>query len=108
MKAFRLWSSAVPVLLSLTLLSCAVGNSPVTKTGAYPRVLERAKKAHQTMIMHSGVDTFAVTSVVVEKTKRQFTVQLGKLDSLYQATLTAPSPAKKPVRLIMRDSASYT
>jgi hypothetical protein len=60
------------------------------------------------MIMHSGVDTFSVTSVVVERSKRQFTVQLGKLDSLYQATLTAPAPAKKPVRLIMRDSTSYT
>lgn len=60
------------------------------------------------MVMHSGVDTFAVTSVVVERSKRQFTVQLGKLDSLYQATLTAPAPAKKPIHLFMRDSTSYT
>jgi hypothetical protein len=109
MKAFRFWSKAVLfLLLSFSLLACAVSNSPVTKTGAYPKVLERARKEHRPMVMHSGVDTFSVTSVVVERSKRQFTVHLGKLDSVYQATLTAPSPAKKAVHLFMRDSTSYT
>jgi hypothetical protein len=60
------------------------------------------------MIMHSGVDTFAVTSVQVARSRRQFTVHLSKLDSLYQATLTAPSPTKKYMRLVMADSTSYT
>lgn len=60
------------------------------------------------MIMYSGVDTFSVASVVVERSKRQFTVHLGKLDSLYQSTLTGPSSTKKPLRLFMRDSTSYT
>lgn len=58
--------------------------------------------------MHSGVDSFAVSSVVVERTKRQFTVQLGKLDSTYQATLTAPSSGRQPLHLYMLDSTSYT
>ena len=108
MKALRFWSSAVFFLLVSSLLSCASSNGHITKMGAYPKAIERARKQHRPMVMHSGVDTFSVTSAIVEKSKRLFTVHLGKLDSLYHATLTVPSPAKKPLHLFIRDSTSYT
>lgn len=104
-----IWTSAVFISILFTSLSgCAGSNNTTNKTGAYPRVLERAKKDTRPIIMHSGVDSFAVASVVVERSKRQFTVQLGKLDSSYQATLTALPSGRKPLHLYMLDSTSYT
>ena len=59
--------------------------------------------------MHSGVDTFAVTSLLVEKTKQQFTVHLDKLDSLHRLHFNNPKAlGEKRIYLHMRDSASYT
>ncbi|OLY94171.1 hypothetical protein SAMN05444008_105267 [Cnuella takakiae] len=109
MNTPRIWTTTVFIsILSAAISGCAGSNSTTTQTGAYPRVLERAKKNARSIILHSGVDSFAVTSVVVERSKRQFTVQLGKLDSSYQATLTGPSSGREPLRLYMLDSTSYT
>jgi hypothetical protein len=59
--------------------------------------------------MHSGVDTFAVTSLLVEKNKQDFTVHLNKLDSLRRSLLTNPGAVpQKLVHLYMTDSTSYT
>lgn len=59
--------------------------------------------------MHSGVDTFAVTSVQVERAKKQFTVHLQKLDSLHRAAFGNPAEqVGKYVRITMQDSTSYT
>ena len=59
--------------------------------------------------MYSGVDTYRVTSAQVEKTKKQFTVHLAKVDSLHAADLKKPgSTSGQIIQMYMRDSASYT
>ena len=59
--------------------------------------------------MHSGIDTFTVTSVVVEKSKKEFTVHLNKLDSLRRVSMKNPKRSgEKYIRMYMHDSTSYT
>jgi hypothetical protein len=100
------------VALSCSLLGCAVQNNnsePVTRAAAFPRIIERVNKNKNPFYMHSGVDTFVITSVLMERAKRQFTVHLDKMDSLHRTNFNNPnSLAKKPVHIYMRDSTSYT
>ena len=86
------------------LAACSTsGNNAVTRTSAYPRVIEQARKDKNYFIMHSGLDTFAVTSLLVEKNKQDFTVHLNKLDSLRRALLTSPLwYAKRIARRILK------
>ncbi len=59
--------------------------------------------------MHSGVDTFVITSVLVERSKQQFTVHLNRLDSLHRVNINnSKSLAGKQIHVYMRDSTSYT
>ncbi|HEX2535464.1 MAG TPA: hypothetical protein VHK69_17090 [Chitinophagaceae bacterium] len=85
------------------------GGREVTRTAAYPRVLARALKDHRYVLMRSGVDTFHVTSMLIDRQGRQFTVHLAKLDSAHRVHFNNfGSLPEKQVRLYMRDSASYT
>lgn len=61
------------------------------------------------MVMFSGADTFAVTDVQVWRSKRQFTVQLARPDSILVLALRGyPKLPGKRLYLYLRDSASYT
>lgn len=108
--------SAIVIILVLFTLGCFVGcsrNSSMSKTiskpSAYPRTINRADRDKRYFIMYSGVDTYKVTSVEVERAKHQFTVHLSKVDSAHMAHLkNSVTFADKLIQLYMRDSASYT
>ena len=112
MKIFSYWSIPIfALVLSCSLPGCFIhyNNKPITRTSAYPRVIERAKKDKHYFIMHSGIDTFAITSVLVERSKQQFTVHLNKVDSLHRVYINNPKTLQeKHIHVYMRDSVSYT
>lgn len=113
MKILSYWSTTIfALILSCCLPGCSVhydNSKPVTRTSEYSRVIERARKEQRYFIMHSGVDTFAIISVLIEKSKQDFTVHLGKIDSLHRVNMNNPKLlAEKLIHLYMRDSASYT
>ena len=58
--------------------------------------------------MYSGVDTFAVTSITVERSSKEFTVQLDKSDSLQRVVNSKLPPSNKIIYIYMKDSTSYT
>ena len=59
--------------------------------------------------MYSAMDTFVITSVLVERSKQQFTVHLNRLDSLHRVHMNNPKMlAEKHIHVYVRDSASYT
>lgn len=105
---FQKTSHAIFALIVFCFLSCHTQGDSVTKTSAFPRVIERAKKDKRYFIMHSGVDTLAITSIEVEN-RKEFTVHLDRMDSLRRVTLNNPTVlSKKQLHLFMSDSTSYT
>ena len=59
--------------------------------------------------MHSGTDTFAITSVLVERRKQHVTVHLNRLDSLHRVHINNPKAlAEKQIHVYVRDSILYT
>ena len=109
MRTLRYISIGIFALIAFcTLLGCNTHGNVVTKTSAFPKAIERAKKEKRYFIMHSGVDTLAVLSIQVEN-KKEFTVHLDKMDSLRTVTLNNPTVlSKKQLHLFMNDSTSYT
>jgi hypothetical protein len=99
------------LVLSCFILGCSASKQagPVTRTSAFPRLMERAKKDQRLVVMYSGVDSFVVTSMLIEKARKNFTVHLAKLDSAQRVQVQIPQPAAaKHVQVYMRDSVSYT
>ncbi len=113
MKIFSYCSTAV---LALSFLCSSLGCSnqhnstaPVSNTSAFARTLERAKKDKRYMVMHSGVDFYAIREVEVEKSKQAFTVHLNLVDSIHKANINNPKQlGEKHLHVYMRDSTSYT
>ena len=99
-----------------TLVACisfsacsTIGNNTDASPSGFPRMVERAKKDKQNLLLHSGLDTFLITSVVVEKSRQDFTVHLNKLDSINRAIIRNAETAKgKQLHIYMRDSTLYT
>jgi hypothetical protein len=111
MKCISPWITIVfAAILLYSLSACSIDTTkPVTRTSAYPRVIERAKKDNRYFIMSSGVDTFVVSSVLLEKKKQQFTVHLDRLDSIHKVHINNPKALnEKRIHLYLQDSASYT
>ena len=108
---FSYRNTTVYILVLLCSLTACLSNygdgKPVTRISAFPRVMEKARQDKRYFIMHSGIDTFAITSLLVEKGKNEFTVHLNKLDSLHRLH-NAASSTEKQAKLFMRDSVSYT
>jgi len=105
------WVSYTLLIISVSLSGCYVHNStePITKTSVFPKTIERAKKDKRYFIMYSGTDTFTVTSIMIENAKKEFTVQLDRVDSLHKANLSNPKALPgKQIFLYMHDSTSYT
>lgn len=99
------------LIISGSLSGCFTYNSsnPVTRTSAFPKVIEKARKDSRDFFMYSGKDTFAVTSIMIANSKREFTVQLDRLDSSRRANLNNPAnQPEKQLALYMLDSTSYT
>ena len=72
-------------------------------------MVERAKREKQNLLLHSGLDTFLITSVVVEKSRQDFTVHLNKLDSINRAIIrNTETGIGKQLHIYMRDSTLYT
>jgi hypothetical protein len=95
-------------IFSCCLLSCLSGNN-ITRTVAFPRVIEKGKKDKNYFIMQSGVDVYRIKSIEVEKSKQQFTVLLDRVDSLHLAGKKKnKSLNEKLIELHMKDSTSYT
>ena len=95
-------------IVTIVFYSCHTGSGSVTNSSAFPKTLERAKKDKRSIILYSGIDTFAVTSVTVEN-RREFTVHLDRMDSVRRTTLNNPTVLpEKRAHLFMRDSISYT
>jgi len=99
------------LISACSLLGCYVQNNsePITQARVFPKTIERAKKDKRHFIMYSGRDTFTVTSIMIENGKRDFTVQLDRVDSLYRANLNnSKALPGKQLFLYMQDSTSYT
>ena len=98
------------LVLFISFIACSPsGNNPETSVSSYPSMVERAKKRHHSMLMHSGIDTFLITSVVVEKNRQDFTVHLNRLDSAHRVMLKHPVDSRgKQLHIYMRDSTLYT
>lgn len=113
MKIFRYRKICVfALILSFSAYGCSntyTEAKTISRASAYPRVIERAKKDKRYFIMYSGVDTYAVTSVEINKSNKQFTVQLDKVGSLHTANTNNTTPVSdKLIHVYMRDSTSYT
>ena len=107
----RLVTYIFPFICWCSLPGCSVQNSsdPITKTSTFPRTIERARKDKRQFIMYSGKDTFTVTSIMIENAKRDFTVQLDRVDSAHRANINDnKSLPGKQLFLFMLDSTSYT
>ena len=104
------------VKLVLIFLSCisfaacsTTGNNTDASPSGFPRMVERAKREKQNLLLHSGLDTFLITSVVVEKSRQDFTVHLNKLDSINRAIIrNTETGIGKQLHIYMRDSTLYT
>ena len=100
----------LPLLAFISFSACSTtGNNTDASPSGFPRMVERAKKDKQNLLLHSGLDTFLITSVVVEKSRQDFTVHLNKLDSINRAIIRNAESAKgKQLHIYMRDSTLYT
>lgn len=119
MKIFKHWSAAIFAFIFMCALwSCVnrYNTNPVTRTSAYPRFIEKAKKDKRSFFMHSGVDIYTITSVEIDKAKKNMTVHLDKVDSLSKRNVNNPEvlrkqsgqPSLSKIHVYMRDSTSYT
>jgi hypothetical protein len=115
----------IPGILAAIVLfafwACASSNfhsKPVTDTSSYPSIIERAKKNKRYFIMQSGINVYNVTSVDLDKAKKQLTVTLDKVDSLRLVYFKNPGlkqgqtqravDATHEIHMYMKDSTSYT
>ena len=102
------WRNAIAFLISCCyFLACSPGNK-ITSASKFRGTIERGRKNHHSFVMYSGIDTFAVTSIAVERSSKEFTVQLDKSDSLQRAINSKLSPSNKKIYIYMKDSTSYT
>ncbi|GEO07690.1 hypothetical protein [Segetibacter aerophilus] len=97
--------------------SAGYNSGPVTDASSYPRIIERAQKNKRYFIMQSGINFYTVTSVDVDKAKKQLTVTLDKVDSLRlvyfknptsRAGQTQRTGTSHEIHMYMKDSTSYT
>ncbi len=96
-------------VIAAFMAACSSGansTSTVTARSKYPGILEQAKKDKWPMMMHSGVNRYAINSVELDKDKQQMTVQLQPADSALQAA-GAGSPSSL-LHVYLTDSTSYT
>ena len=112
MKTFR--NYCVPVscfFLFYLLAACSSQSYPANTTisrSSYPAAIERAKKNKWYMVLHSGINVYAITAVQVDKAKQQATVQLDKVDSSYIAVAGAAKGKAASMHWYTNDSTSYT
>ena len=111
MNSLSSWNlSVLAVLFISAVIGCSVtqGNN-TSNTSRFPRMMEQAKKDNRYLIMHSGMDSFAITSLLVEKGKKEFTFHLNKIDSMHRIMLNNTKLSKeKYMHIFMRDSSGYT
>lgn len=100
--------ATLKLLIFILFTNCS-NTTSITKPSSFPRRIEAAKKNERYFVMHSGIDVYRVSSIIVEKSNQHFTVQLTKPDSLHLANLNNPSVLnEKLLHLFMKDSTSYT
>ena len=123
MKTYPFYSVAIfAFILSLALPGCSNHYSnakTVTSRSEYPGIIERAKKDQRYFILQSGINVYNITSVDLDKAKKEMTVTLDKVDSSrlvnVKNTATDGNQIKKgedavssKIYLYMKDSTSYT
>lgn len=108
------------ILVAFYILSGCSAYSYKTKTvsprSSYAATIERAKEDKRYLILYSGINIYSITSVDVDTSKQQFTVQLDKVDSLRLVHLHGAGKRYKPqnggspseLLVYMIDSTSYT
>lgn len=102
------WRKKIAFLISCCyFLACSTGTE-ITSTSKFRGTIERGRKEHRSFVMFSGVDTFAVTSIALERRSREFTVQLDKSDSLQRAVNSKMPYSNQKIYIYMKDSANYT
>ncbi|WP_018616561.1 hypothetical protein [Segetibacter koreensis] len=123
MKTSPFYSIAIfAFIFSFAFSSCSNGYlnaKTVTSQSKYPGVIERAKKDQRYFILQSGINVYNITSVDLDKAKKEMTVTLDKVDSSrlvnvknvetngYQLKKGEDSVLSK-IYLYMKDSTSYT
>ena len=116
MKAFRHFITAILFIFVLTAFcACSHYTNPAADAASYPRILERAKKNKRYFIMQSGINLYTVTSIDLDRAKKQMTVTLDKADSLRLVHFKNPSSRQNQqqgqaneIHVYMKDSTSYT
>lgn len=102
------WRNKIVFLISgCYFFACSPGNE-ITSTSKFRETIERGRKDHRSFVMYSGVDTFAVTSIALERRTKEFTVQLYKSDSLQRALNSKLPASNQKIYIYMKDSTSYT
>ena len=102
------WRNKIVFLIGCCyFFACSTANE-ITSTSKFRGAIERGRKDQRAFVMYSGVDTFAVTSIAVERRSKEFTVQLDKSDSLQRAANSKLPPSNKKIYIYMKDSTSYT
>jgi len=94
---------------------CSHLANPSTDAASYPRILEKAKNNKRYFIMQSGINLYSVTSIDLDRTKKQMTVTLDKADSLRLVHFKNPGTQQNQqqsvaneIHIYMKDSTSYT
>lgn len=120
MKTYQYLFAAAFMSLMLTIFSCSPYSAanPAIDNTSYARIIERAKKDKRYFIMQSGINVYTITSVDLDKAKKQMTVTLDKVDSLRLSHFKNPGTqpgqqnpqngSKHEIFLLMKDSTSYT
>src|SRR5215216_818895 len=102
------WRNKIVFLISCCyFLACSPGNE-ITNTSKFRGTIERGRKDHRLFVMYSGIDTFAVTSIALERRSKEFTVQLDKPDSLQRPVNSKLPTSNQKIYIYMKDSGSYT
>ena len=111
MKTFRSCFGILAVFVGCVIFSGCANHAYQANTAIpraqYPAAIERAKRSKWYMVLHSGINVYSITSVQVDKSKQQATVQLDKVDSSYLAA-TGNSRRISAMHWYTVDSTSYT
>ena len=109
------------LVLTCVLWGCAsqYTSGTLTNKSRYARVIEKAREDKRSMMLHSGINLYSITSVQVDKARKQMTVQLDMPDSINRTDAnnaavgtvtprTASQASTTQLHVHMSDSTSYT
>ncbi|MDQ6813632.1 MAG: hypothetical protein M3040_07850 [Bacteroidota bacterium] len=122
MKTFRLYHAMIFATIFFSALwACSnqiSQSKTISQSNEYPATLEKAMKNKRYFLMQSGINLYTVTSLDLDKAKKQMTVTLDKVDSLHLAQFknaalrsnkrNEGASMQPQINVYLKDSTSYT